>query len=210
LGGVRCHGVGSAGGRETDKTGGMLDGFAETLQAAQAGEEWAIACLWRDVQPRLLRYLAARERGAAEDVASETWLRAARRLAGFRGGESEFRAWMFTIARHALIDWQRRVRRRPVVAAGSDDVADGGWRHDPADEAIERLETERALGLIRRLSPDQAEVILLRVVAGLDVARVAQILGKKPQAVRVLQHRGLRRLAELVAANDPVGEDVTR
>ena len=111
---------------------------------------------------------------------------------------------------HALIDWQRRGQRRPVVAEGSEDVADPEWRNDPADEAIERLETERALRLIRRLPDDQADVILLRVVAGLDAARVGKILGKKPGAVRVLQHRGLRRLAELVGSSDWVDQGVTQ
>jgi RNA polymerase sigma-70 factor, ECF subfamily len=187
----------------------MLEGFAKTLQAAQAGEEWAVACLWRDLQPRLLRYLAVRAGGVAEDLASETWLRAARDLAGFRGGDIEFRAWMFTIARHTLIDWQRRVRRRPVIAGDIGDVADGRWVPDPADLAIETLATERALRLIRRLPADQAEVIVLRVVAGLDSARVARILDKKPGAIRVLQHRGLRRLAELLESSEPVDEDVT-
>jgi RNA polymerase sigma-70 factor (ECF subfamily) len=189
----------------------MVDSFAETLAAAQAGDEFAIGCLWRDVQPRLLRYLRARSGGAGEDLASETWLRAARRLASFRGGEIEFRAWMFTIARHVLIDWQRRVRRQPVQDVVPEDVADRTGQSDPAaDHAMERMETERALGLIRQLTPDQADVILLRVVAGLDVARVARILGKKSTAVRVLQHRGLRRLAELVGSTESVGEGVTR
>ena len=56
------------------------------------------------------------------------------------------------------------------------------------------------MALIRQLSPDQAEVILLRVLAGLDVGQVAKILGKRAGAVRVLQHRGLRKLAELTSA----------
>jgi RNA polymerase sigma-70 factor (ECF subfamily) len=49
------------------------------------------------------------------------------------------------------------------------------------------------------LAPDQAEVIFLRVLAGLDVEDVAAVLGKTPGAVRVLQHRALRRLREQLA-----------
>jgi RNA polymerase sigma-70 factor, ECF subfamily len=187
----------------------MVEGFETTLPAAQAGEEWAVARLWRDLQPRLLRYLRARAGGSAEDLASETWLRAARDLAGFRGGEIEFRAWMFTIARHSLIDWQRRVARRPEIAGQPEDFVGQPGERDPADQAIEALATERSLDLIRRLPSDQAEVILLRVVAGLDTARVGQILGKRPGAIRVLQHRGLRRLAELLESIEPASEDVT-
>ena len=81
---------------------------------------------------------------------------------------------------------------------------------DPAAAVEEILETESALALIRRLRPDQGEVILLRVLAGLDVARVARIVGKRPGTVRVLQHRGLRRLAELLAEADPERRGVTR
>ena len=86
-----------------------------------------------------------------------------------------------------------------------DQVADD----DPMNEVLEALDTDAALRVIRKLAPDQAEVILLRVVAGLDMARVAQILGKRPGAIRVLQHRGLRRLAQLLDA-DRRDEDVTR
>ena len=187
----------------------MIEAFAKTLQAAQAGEEWAIASLWRDLQPRLLRFLSAREPFAAEDLASETWLRAARDLRRFDGGEIEFRAWMFTIARHALIDWQRRARRRPELAPALEEVVDAAPGTDPAERAVETFDTESALRLIARLPDDQAEVILLRVVAGLDAGRVARIMGKKEGTIRVLQHRGLRRLAGLLGSDEPADEDVT-
>ncbi len=80
-------------------------GFGAVLAEAQDGDEEAFACLFRAVQPVLLGYLrviAAPE--AAEDVASETWLQVVAGLAGFRGGEDAFRAWVFTIARHRAID----------------------------------------------------------------------------------------------------------
>jgi RNA polymerase sigma-70 factor (ECF subfamily) len=65
------------------------------------------------------------------------------------------------------------------------------------------MSTEAALQLIATLPPDQAEAVLLRVVGGLDVDRVAAIMGKRPGHVRVLSHRGLKRLAVLV--QDPAG-----
>ncbi len=61
---------------------------------------------------------------------------------------------------------------------------------------VEGLSTRAALAVIGQLPHDQAEVVLLRVVAGLDVEQVARVVGKRPGAVRVLAHRGLRRLAE--------------
>jgi RNA polymerase sigma-70 factor (ECF subfamily) len=177
----------------------MVEDFSETLQAAQAGEEWAIARLWRALQPRLLRYLRGRAGSAAEDVASETWIRVARNLHTFEGGEVEFCGWFFTLARRALIDWQRKACRRPTTITLEDqNVATS--RDDPVAEAVERLAMDGVLQLMSQLPEDQADVILLRVVAGLDTTRVAEMLGRPPGTVRVLQHRGLRRVAELLAA----------
>ena len=81
---------------------------------------------------------------------------------------------------------------------------------DPAEMAIQAMATEHALALIAQLPPDQAEVVVLRVVAGLDVTQVATIMGKRPGAVRVLGHRGLRRLAELIGSGLLLGWGVTR
>lgn len=189
-----------------------MDHFPSTLRAAQAGEDWAVGVLWRALNPRLVRFLAARAGDAAEDIASETWLAAARNLTTFSGGDIEFRAWMFTIARRRLADWQRRESRQPRTA--SDDAAMGSAvaDDDPGAEALAALGTEGALALVNRLPADQAEVVLLRVLGDFDAAQVARIMGKRPGTVRMLQHRGLRRLAELVGPPDRqhLDRDVTR
>jgi RNA polymerase sigma-70 factor (ECF subfamily) len=171
--------------------------FADILDAARLGSEWAVAALWRDLQPPLLRYLRVAEREAAEDLASETWLEVARGLGRFQGGEAEFRAWLFTIARHRLIDWRRKAsRRRTEPVAWLPERPGPG---DTEEEALALLGTEEALAMLAGLPPDQAEVLALRVVAGLDANQVAAVVGKRPGAVRVLQHRGLRRLAVLLS-----------
>ena len=170
--------------------------FGEVLDAARHGAEWAIAVLWRDMHPPLVRYLRGMDPSGAEDVESETWLQAARDLHHFDGTEVEFRAWLYTIARHRLIDAHRRAARRPATPVPPEELPQTTAAEDPADAALERFDTDAALALLRRLPPDQAEVILLRVLGGLDVDRVAVIMGKRPGTVRVLQHRGLRRLAE--------------
>jgi RNA polymerase sigma-70 factor (ECF subfamily) len=182
----------------------MIEDFPATLRAAQVGEEWAIAVLWEELNHRLVRFLWARDREAAEDIASETWLTVARKLSCFSGGEVEFRAWLFTIARSRLVDWQRRSQRRPPTVPSSPGGEDLAASDDPAAEAMDALDTAAALKVIGRLPADQGEVILLRVLAGLDVARVAAIVGKRPGTVRMLQHRGLRRLAELLAPSHAV------
>ena len=80
---------------------------------------------------------------------------------------------------------------------------------NPIANGARRWSTEQAVALIGSLPVDQAEVLLLRVVADLDVATVAAILGKRPGAVRVLAHRGLRRLAERLDASTVGGLSVT-
>ena len=78
--------------------------FSVTLTSAQGGDETAFACLFRDVQPALLRYLHVIT-PEADDVAGETWLQVVKGLPGFSGGEEAFRAWLFTIARHRATDF---------------------------------------------------------------------------------------------------------
>jgi RNA polymerase sigma-70 factor (ECF subfamily) len=184
--------------------------FAPVLAAAQEGAEWAIAALWRDLHPRLLRFLRGLDPVFTEDVEAETWLVAARDLATFRGDEQQFRAWMFTIARNRLIDSRRREARRPSVATPPEILRERPADDDPAVTALDVLNADAAVALVREcLPPQQAEVILLRVVGGLDVDEVAAIVGKRPGNVRVLQHRGLRRLAERITEETPERRGVT-
>jgi RNA polymerase sigma-70 factor (ECF subfamily) len=179
------------------------DEFPSQLAAARGGDDAGFAALWRDLQPPLLRYLGVGAAPAAEDLASETWACVAQGLARFDGDETGFRAWVFTIARHRLLDWRRREARARTVPRPTEHLSHLGAADDPAADALEHVSTDGALALIAQLPADQAEVVMLRAVAGLDVARVAKLLGKRPGAVRVLAHRGLRRLAELLAVDSP-------
>ena len=171
--------------------------FASTLSAAQAGAEWAIAELYRTLHPALLRYLRARAGAEAEDLASQSWLDAARDLASFRGDEDDFRAWLFTIAARRVTDERRRRRRRPLDVVADETLAARPSPHGLDDELERgRLGDEAARRIVASLPDDQAEVVLLRVVAGLSVEEVARITGRRPGTVRVMQHRALRRLAD--------------
>ena len=169
--------------------------FEAVLAAAADGDELAFGVLWRDLQPAVLRFLNAFAPGSGEDLASETWLRVVKALGSFSGDERAFRAWVFTVARHRAVDrWRRTARHRdelvPLDALAHLPAAD-----DPATAAVDAISGQAAVAKIATLPPDQAEVVLLRVVAGLDVAEVAAITGKRPGNVRVLAHRALRRLA---------------
>jgi RNA polymerase sigma-70 factor, ECF subfamily len=166
------------------------DEFADVLAAAQRAEAWAVASLWRTYQPSLLRYLRGMCQDACEDVASEVWLECGGRMERFRGDEAAFRAWLFTNARRRAIDHHRRAARSAVP------VAELPERPSAEEVGWERAEAlEWALDRLRTLSPDQREVVLLRVVGGFDVDEVASLMGKQPGTVRVLHHRAVKALA---------------
>ena len=163
--------------------------LADALRAAQDGDAAGFAALWRALQPAVLRYLRVVIGDRAEDAASETWLQVIRDLHRFHGGPADFRGWLFRIARHRGIDERRRRAATPTPDP------DGGTAPDAATQALEDGGTAWALELVATLPPDQAEAVMLRIVAGLDVAATARILGKRPGAVRIATMRGLRRLA---------------
>lgn len=170
--------------------------FDEMLQAARDGFPWALGALYRRFQPGLLRLLAVIAPHSAEDIASDVWLQVAGALPRFRGDESAFRGWLATTARRRVIDAHRRSGRRPVQAAEAATLAGRPGPDRPEDDTIGYLASESAIAqVVSVLSPDQADVVLMRVVGGLDVDQVARALGKQPGAVRSLQHRALRRLA---------------
>lgn len=185
--------------------GGVAD-FARTLAAARTGEEWALGALWRAHQRPLLAWLGTMVGGVADDVASETWIDVARGLRGFSGDEAAFRTWLFTIARRRAVDHLRRQGRRPESAFAPEHLADHPGTTDVAEQATSSVALRQLLAVVDQLSPDQREVILLCVLGGLRPAQVAPVLGKTEGAVRVLQHRALRRLAELLPT--PVAEEV--
>jgi RNA polymerase sigma-70 factor, ECF subfamily len=180
------------------------------LRAAARGDETAFALLWREAHPALLRYLQVVVGPGAEDVAAEVWLEIARGLARFRGGEPEFRGWLFTLARRRAADLRRYSGRHPEQLTRGDAELDQPAADDTAAAALENLSTQAALELIATLPPYQAEVIVLRVVAGLDVRQAAQITGRRPGAVRVAMHRGLRTLAARLAVPADWQHGVTR
>jgi RNA polymerase sigma-70 factor (ECF subfamily) len=167
--------------------------FAVAFAAARQGDERALAVLWRELHPALLRYLSAVDPGAAEDIASDTWLEVTRRLDRFSGDERAFRGWLFTIARHRLIDARRRAARHRTAPVAW--LPDRPGVDDPAADVLIDLSTRESLRLVSQLPREQAEAVLLRVMHGLDTDEVAEILGKQPGNVRVLSHRGLRNLA---------------
>jgi RNA polymerase sigma-70 factor, ECF subfamily len=170
--------------------------LAGAVGRAQHGDPDAFRALYRDTQPRLLRYLHTLVGDDAEDVASETWLQVTRDLPGFTGDYDGFRGWIATIARHRALDHLRHhARRPPAVPVPAEDLTTRPAPDDTEQGALDALSTSAALALINTLPADQAEAVLLRAVLGLDATTAANVLGKRPGAVRTAAYRGLRTLA---------------
>ncbi len=155
-----------------------------------------LGALYQELHPGLLRYLRAVAAGAAEDLAADVWVEVAASAHRFVGDQNAFRGWLYTIARRRVIDGQRRDGRRRTDPVAFERLTGFSGPDRPEEMVLDRVATEAAIAhVVAHLSPDQAEVVLLRVVGGLRVSQVAELLGKRPGTVRVLQHRGLRRLA---------------
>jgi RNA polymerase sigma-70 factor (ECF subfamily) len=172
--------------------------MSAVVRAAQGGDERAFQSVFRALQPWLLRYLYVLVGEDAEDVASETWLQVVRDLDAFRGDFDGFRGWVVTMSRNRALDHLRSRRRRPRGDIPVEYLTDLPGTEDTAGAALSSAGISTALGLVARLPRDQAEAVLLRVVMDLDADTAAQVLGKRPGAVRMAAHRGLKMLAKLL------------
>jgi RNA polymerase sigma-70 factor (ECF subfamily) len=172
--------------------------FDDALARARLGDETGFLVIWEALQPRLLRYLQVIGCDDVDDVAGETWLQVVRDLPKFKkGGADEFRAWLFTIGRHRAVDAARsRIRFRDKVLTIEMMPPAATPAGSVEEEVLQALSTRQAIAMVAGLSKDQAEVVALRVIAGLDTEAVAKLLRKSPGAVRVALHRGLRALSD--------------
>jgi RNA polymerase sigma-70 factor (ECF subfamily) len=177
--------------------------FERLLAAARAGEPEAWREIYTALAPSVLGYVRARGASDPENLAGEVFVQVVRDLGSFKGGAQGFRAWVFTIAHHRLLDQRRREGRRPQPAPEPlDEVqVEGG---DVEDEAIQRISLERVTELLESLSPDQRDVLLLRVVGDLSLEEVARVIGKRTGAVKQLQRRGLAAIRKQLEREEAV------
>lgn len=170
--------------------------FSRTLAAARGGEEATWRELYLELAPSVLGYLRVRGMPDFEDLGGEVFLQVVRDLPRFSGDERQFRAWVLSIARNRLIDERRRRARRPVEPAPEEVLVSEGPVGNVEAEALAGLGMKDLLRLVAQLSPDQQDVIVLRLVADLTVEEVASAVGKRPGAVKALQRRGLLAIAK--------------
>ncbi|RSN35751.1 RNA polymerase subunit sigma-70 [Amycolatopsis sp. WAC 01416] len=180
----------------------------ELVSAAQDGDTSAFGRLYDRYVDVVYRYVLFRlgDRDLAEDVTSETFLRALRRITSVSYQGRDVGAWFVTIARNIILDHVKSSRFRLEVV--TDEVAEPNGAPignvgvqavaGPEQQAITRATRAELLRCVAELGEDQRECIVLRFMQGLSVAETAAIMKRNEGAIKALQHRAVRRLAQLL------------
>lgn len=170
------------------------------LTLAQQGDGEAFGQIYDYHFDDVYRYLHYRlgSHSLAEDLTSETFLKALERIDSFTYRGRDIRAWFITIARNLVTDYYRSSRYSLEVMTS--DMLDADRGDDGIEgEVLGRLGDEELVAAIRQLRPEQQECVALRFLQGLSVAETAAIMKRSEGAVKQLQLRAIRGLAKLLA-----------
>jgi len=173
----------------------------ELLKKAREYDAQALAEIYDRYAESIYRYLYRYlgDAAHAEDLTSDVFLKLLQVLPTSRAPRDHLQGWLYRVAHNMAIDWFRRQGKAAVVSLEDDLVA--------GDElpsiALEKRQQREQLGrAIRRLTVDQQRVILLRFGEGFKLAETARLMGKSEGAVKILQHRAVRRLRKLLPQED--------
>ena len=174
----------------------------ELVARAQAGDAEAFGLIYDRYVDVVFRFVSRRVEvlQVAEDLTSETFLRALRNIGAFRWGGSDFGAWLMTIARHLIADHFKSGHHRFEVAMPLVRDKQVDLMSDPETATIDHFTSVDLWAKVQQLSPEQRECIVLRFLRGFSVAETAQVMGKREAAIKALQHRAVRTLARLLPA----------
>jgi RNA polymerase sigma-70 factor (ECF subfamily) len=168
------------------------------VDAAKAGDESALSELYLLYFPRVYRYILARTGNSydAEDLAEEVFMKVLDAIKRFEWREVPFSAWLFRIAHNAVIS-----QRRKDTARGKSGPLTDGLPVDsagPEELVASRLALNEVMEASQRLPEAQRQVIALRFGAGLSVAETARAMGKGEGNVKVIQHKAIKKLREMM------------
>lgn len=175
-----------------------FDEFA-VVEAAKLGEQAALSGLYEHYLPKVYRYVNSRLPTSedAEDVTEEIFLRVIDNIGSFNWRGLPFGAWVFRIARNEVVSHVRKQKSRVTTAELSEFIPD-----DSPDHTVV-VENEMTFQVIRAamsgLPEAQRQVVTLRFVSGLSVAETAQALKKTENNVKVLQHKGIAKLQQMMS-----------
>lgn len=177
--------------------------FRSVLAAAQEGAEWAWTSLYHHLAPHVGGYFRVRRAPDPDDLVGEVFIQLARNIGKFDGDYQQFRSWVFVIAHNRLSNRRRGLGRKPVVPVGDAVERDGRRVESAETHALAAIAHDGILALIDSLTPEQRDVIALRVVADLSLVETSRIMGKSVGSVKQLQRRALVQLRNQLE-NDPV------
>ena len=169
------------------------------VQQAQDGDGEAFGMLYDVYSDTVFRYIYYRvsNRSLAEDLTSETFLRALRRISTFTWQGRDFGAWLVTIARNLVADHFKSSRYRLEVPTG--EMLDSDETEpSPEESVLASLSNRALLDAVHQLNAQQQECVTLRFLQGLSVAETARVMGKNEGAIKTLQYRAIRTLARLL------------
>ena len=178
----------------------------ELLARAKEGDREAFAALYRTYLPTVYKFLYYRmnsNKAVAEDMTSEVFLRAVRKIQDFNWTGADFGSWLLRIARNLVLDNAKSSRARLEILNDEMPEDAAGEAASTETAAMSNWTNQNIYRAIKRLSPDQRDVITMRFIQGMDVPEVAAAMGKKEGTVRTLQFRGLKALQKLLV-NDGV------
>lgn len=181
---------------------GLGEAYDAVLAAARAGESWAYTRIFEWLARPVAGYLRGAGVEDPDGLANEVFLRVFGGIERFDGTEGRFRSWVFAIAHNLVIDDRRRRSRRPQQAVLEGDV--GPSAPGAEEGALVALGDEELRALLADLPPDQRDVVLLRLVADFSIEDTAAAIGKKPGAVKSLQHRALTSLRKRLGEDGAV------
>lgn len=179
------------------------DEFDDALKClvlrARGGEAEAFGLLYDRYAEVVYRYVYYRvgSHAVAEDLTSDTFLRALRRMGDFSWQGKDFGAWLVTIARNLVADHFKSSRHRLEIS--TPDLVEGDRLDEGPERAVLDAMTNRVLLMaVGRLGSEQQECVVLRFLHGLSVAETALVMGKKSGAIKALQYRAVRSLARML------------
>jgi RNA polymerase sigma-70 factor, ECF subfamily len=181
-------------GPNTDETGAWA-----LVRASQEGDMVAFGDLFDRYYDVVYRYVLFRtgDRTLAEDITQETFVRALRRITSVSYQGRDIGAWFITIARNLIFDHVKSSRYRLEQTTG-EIIELSPTTGGPEQQVLDGATNDELLRCVRKLNPDQQECIQLRFLQGLSVAETAEIMDRNEGAVKALQHRAVRRLAQLL------------
>ncbi len=168
--------------------------LAALVERAARRDQAAFAALYDLFLGPMYRYVYYRvgNRADAEDIAEQVFLQAWAAIDRFRWQGKPFVAWLYTLAHNLVVDWRRR--SHPTQSLDNDEHPID-LRSTTAERALSQsLDADLLAPAIRRLTPEQQQVITLKFVAGLDTAQVATVMNKREGTIRALQLRALQSL----------------